>query len=111
MYIVLSDEVPPRSLFHFDPIPLVPSTVVDVVQGNDALAHNMLTVVGPQIHPFAMASPVMQVVARQIEMMRLRTIGAQADITRMMNMASIDPDLTALAKPKAMAHACYLDSP
>ncbi len=75
MHIVLGDQVPPRSLFHFDPIPLVPSTVVDVVQGNNTLAHDMLTVVGPQIHPFAMSSPVMQVVSSQIEVMCLRAIG------------------------------------
>ncbi len=50
-----------------------------------------------------MATAVMVVIAGKIESTRVGAVRAKTDLTRMMNVASIDPDFTTLSQSKSVA--------
>ena len=100
--VVLGNEVSPRALFDFDPVPLITKAIVNVIQRDYTLAHDVLTIVRTEIHPFPVSASVMVVVASEKEASRIGAVCAQVYIGSMMNVASIDPDIAALPQSQPM---------
>ena len=94
--VVLGNDVSPRALFDFDPVPLITKAIVNVIQRDHTFAHDVLTIVSTEIHSFPMPTSVMVVVASEKEALRAGAVCAQVYIASMVNMASIDPDIAAL---------------
>jgi len=106
MHMILGDEVSPGALLHFDAIALVPTTIVNVVQGDDAFTHDVFPMVGAEIHSLTMTGTVMDVIPRQIEALRSGTVRAEANLTGVMNVTLIQPDIGAVPEAHAMTAPC-----
>ena len=94
--VVLNDQITPGALLHLDAIALIAATIMNVIQRDDALAHDMVAVVGTEIHAFRVTVAVVDVIAGQKEALGVGTIGAEADFIRVMDVALIDPDIAAM---------------
>jgi hypothetical protein len=69
---------------------------VDVILRDNTLAHDVLAVVGTQVHPFSMPSSVVDVVASKKEASSVSAVRAKANFTSMMDVALVDPNFTAM---------------
>ena len=103
--VVFGDEIAPRALLDLDAIALIPAAVVDVIQGDHALAHDVLAVVRAEIHALAVAAAVVDVIARQEQAAGVGAVRAQADLAGVVDVALVDPHLAAMAEPQAVAAA------
>jgi hypothetical protein len=68
---VLSDQISPGTLFNLNAISLTSTAVVNMIQSNDALAHNHVAVVSPEIHSCCGPISIVDCVACQIKLMRI----------------------------------------
>ena len=110
MHMVLGDEVSPGALLDLDAIPLVTTTIMDVVQCDDALAHDVSAVVPAEIHAFGVTSTIMNVITCKMKAVGIGTVRTETNFTCVMDMTLIDPNLAATPEPDPMATARDLDA-
>ncbi len=99
MDIVFRDEIAPRALFHLDAVSMRAAAIVDVIQCDHAFAHDVLAMVRAKVHPFAVSTAMVYVIASQKEMARVRAVSAETNCTGVMNVTLVNPHLAALPKP------------
>ena len=110
MHMVLGDEIAPGALLDLDAIALIAATIVNVVQRDDALAHDVIAVVGTEIHAFCVTVAMVDVIAGQKEALGVGAVRTEADFIRVMNVALIDPHIRAVAEPNAVTATRELDA-
>lgn len=97
MHVVLGDEISPGALFDFDAIPLVTPAIMNVVQRDDAFTHDDTGIVSPQIHALSMTRAMVDVIAGEVQPLGIGAVGTETNLTCMMNVAAVQPDITAMA--------------
>jgi len=110
MHVVLGDEVSPRALLNLDAITLISTTIMDVVQRDDALAHNVSAVIPAEIHAFGVACTVVNMIACKMKVVGIGTVCTEANFTSVMDVTLIDPNLAATPESDTMATARDLDA-
>ena len=66
---------------------------MNVVQRDDALAHDVIAVVGTEIHAFRVTVAVVDMIAGQKEALGVGAVRTEANLAGVMNVALIDPHI------------------
>ena len=101
--VILRDQIAPGALLHLDAVALITATVVNVIQSNHTFAHDVVAVVGTEIHALGMSSAVVDVIAGQKEALGVGTVGTEADFIGVMDVALIDPNIATMPEAQAVA--------